>query len=62
VNINTASPKELEVLPGIGAGLALRIVEHRERYGKFRRPEHILMVRGLSDRRFREMRPMIVAE
>lgn len=59
ININTASPGELEKLPGIGRGLAARIIAHREQYGRFRRAEHILMVRGIGDRRFRKMSPFI---
>src|SRR5205809_5885912 len=35
ININTASARELEALPGIGEGLAARIVEHRQKYGAF---------------------------
>jgi competence ComEA-like helix-hairpin-helix protein len=62
VNINTASAAELEKLPGIGRGLAQRIVEHREKWGAFRRPEHLLMVRGLSDKRFRALRDLITTE
>jgi len=62
ININTASVRELEKLPGIGVGLAERIVTHREQYGPFRRAEHLMLVRGISDRRFRELRPMIIAE
>src|SRR5437899_7571417 len=61
-NINTASVKELEKLPGIGKGLAERIVEHREKYGPFRRPEHLIMVRGISDKRFRALRDSIAVE
>src|SRR2546423_1270520 len=61
-NINTASVKELENLPGIGKGLAERIVEHREKYGPFRRPEHLIMVRGISDKRFRALRALITVE
>jgi len=33
ININTAAAKELETLPGIGKGLAQRIIEHRQKYG-----------------------------
>src|SRR6266446_7125008 len=62
ININTASAKELETLPGIGKGLAERIIEHRERYGPFRRPEHLIIVRGISDRRFRALRNLITVE
>lgn len=62
ININTASAKELEALPAIGKGLATRIVEHRERYGPFRRAEHLIIVRGISDARFRALRDLITVE
>lgn len=62
VNINAASTAELEKLPGVGRGLAARIVAHRAEYGPFRRPEHLMMVRGISDRRFRAMRALITTE
>jgi competence ComEA-like helix-hairpin-helix protein len=59
ININTAPARELEQLPGIGKGLAARIIEHREKWGAFRRPEHLIAVRGISDRRFRALRDSI---
>jgi len=62
ININTASANELETLPGIGRGLAARIIEHREKHGSFRRPEHLIIVRGISDRRFRALRDFVTVE
>lgn len=62
LNLNTATTEELEKLPGIGKVLAARIVAHREQYGGFRRAEHLIMVRGLSERRFREIRDLISVE
>jgi competence ComEA-like helix-hairpin-helix protein len=62
VSINEASREELERLPGIGPALAARIVEHRERFGRFRRAEHLLLVRGISERRFLQLRPHVTAE
>jgi competence protein ComEA len=62
ININEASREELERLPGIGPALAVRIVEHRERHGRFRRAEHLLLVRGISERRFRQLRPRVTSE
>ena len=62
ININTASIKELEKLPGIGRGLAARIIAHRSEFGRFRRPEHVMMVRGISARRFLAMRALIAVE
>jgi competence ComEA-like helix-hairpin-helix protein len=62
ININTASQPELERLPGVGQGIAERIVAHREQFGRFRRAEHLMMVRGISERKFRELRAMIAVE
>ena len=62
VSLNHSSRAELEKLPGIGPALAARIVEHRERYGRFRRAEHLLMVRGISERLFRQLRPYIILD
>lgn len=62
VNINTASISDLEKLPGVGKVLAERIVEHRENYGPFRRAEHLLMVRGISDRKFRAIQQMLTVD
>ena len=62
VNINRATREELERLPGVGPALAARVVEHRERFGPFRRAEHLMAVRGFSERRFLELRPYISAE
>ncbi|HYG10072.1 MAG TPA: ComEA family DNA-binding protein [Pyrinomonadaceae bacterium] len=62
ININTASREELERLPGIGEGLATRIVEHRERHGAFRRVEHLIIVRGISERRFAALRDFVTVD
>ena len=62
LNINTASANELETLPGIGTSLAERIVEHRDKFGPFRRPEQLIIVRGISDKRFRALRDLITVE
>jgi len=49
-------------LPGIGKGLAERIIDHREKFGPFRRPEHLIIVRGISDKRFRALQDLITVE
>lgn len=59
ININTASPDELEALPGIGRVIAERIVTHRSQHGPFRRVEHVMLVRGISERKFLEIQPLI---
>lgn len=62
VNINTADVSELEKLPYIGAKTAQNIIEHRDKFGRFRRPELLILVRGVGDRRFRSIRHLIKVE
>jgi len=62
ININTAPASELELLPGIGKALAARIIEQREKYGPFRRVEHLIIVRGISDKRFHALREFITVD
>lgn len=59
ININTASLEELQKIPNIGEKLAAQIVEHRERYGPFRRSEDLMLIPGISDARFRKIRDMV---
>lgn len=62
VNINIATVQELEKLPNIGAKTAEKIISFRERFGNFRRVENIMLVEGISDKKFRNMRHLIKAE
>lgn len=62
LNVNIESVDKLEKLPGVGAKTAREIVNHRETFGRFRKPEHLMLVRGISDARFRKMRSLIKVE
>jgi competence ComEA-like helix-hairpin-helix protein len=62
LNINKASAEQLEKLPNIGEKLAQRIIEYREKYGGFRKIEHLMLVPGISESRFRQMRDLIKVE
>lgn len=59
IEINSASVTELERLPGVGSGLAARIVAHRAQFGPFRRVEHLMMVRGISEKKFQVLQRYI---
>ena len=59
ININTADLDSLQALPGIGQQLAAKIIEHRLRYGPFRKREHLLTVDGISERRYRDVEKLI---
>lgn len=59
VNINTATLAQLKELPGIGKAIAGRIIRHREKHGRFRKVEELLVIRGISRRRFEELRLLV---
>lgn len=59
INLNTASAAQLERLPGLGPGLARRILEHRHKHGPFKRPQDLIIVRGFSAKRFRQLAPWL---
>jgi len=62
ININTASADDLERLPHIGRKTADAIVEFRAENGPFRRVEHLMLIRGVSEKRFLELRPLLRTE
>jgi competence protein ComEA len=62
ININTASESELASLPFIGPQLASDIVEFRTQHGPFRRVEHLMLIQGISEKRFRTIKHLIKAE
>lgn len=56
VNLNTATEEELDRrLKGIGEVTARKIVEYRERMGPFRKPEEVIVVDGMSERKYRQI-------
>ena len=59
ININTASAKELTMLPGIGLTYAERIVEHRLKYGPFLKIEELTNIKGISEKRFEAIKDYI---
>lgn len=59
ININTASVVELQTLPGIGPKLAERVIAHRQKHGAFKRPQDIIIVRGFSANRYRQIAHLI---
>jgi comEA protein len=62
ININTASKEELIRLPNIGPKTADKIIEYRNRHGKFLTIEDIKQIKGIGDKRFQALRDFIVVE
>jgi competence protein ComEA len=59
VNLNTATVEQLDALPGIGAAMAARIVEYRQKNGAFKKVEDLMNVRGIGEKNFLKLKPLI---
>ena len=59
VEINRAGIRELSELPGISDPIAREIARERARRGGFRRPEDLLAVRGIKEKRLKKILPFI---
>ena len=59
ININTARPEQLQMLPGVGAALASRIIEYRKENGPFRNLDDLQDVDGLTAKRFAKIKGLI---
>ncbi|MBC7795234.1 MAG: helix-hairpin-helix domain-containing protein [Pyrinomonadaceae bacterium] len=59
IDLNLVSQKQLETLPGIGAEMARRVIEYREQNKGFRRTEELLLIRGISEKKFLVLRSLV---
>jgi competence protein ComEA len=61
VDINTADAEILATIPGIGGGLAQRIVAFRQQNGPFASVDELLDVSGITEHRLDALIPYVVA-
>jgi competence protein ComEA len=59
INLNSATPAELEMLPGIGPTLAEAIIAERERRGGFRSVNELRDVRGIGEKRYADLKDKV---
>jgi competence protein ComEA len=60
VNLNTATPDQLETLPGVGETRAQQIIQSRTSDGPFTQVEDLVLRNLVPDSVFQEIAPMIV--
>ena len=61
VDLNSASPEQLDALPGVGPATAKAIVEYRTRHGRFRTVDDLLSVPGIGPAKLATLKPLVRA-
>jgi len=60
VNLNTATSEQLQTLPGIGPAIAKAIIDYRGKAGKFAKPEELINVKGIGDKKFQKIKDRLI--
>lgn len=61
INLNTASEKELELLPGIGPAVAQKLVAYRAKH-KFGDTTHVMRIKGIGRKTYDRIKPFLAVE
>lgn len=59
LDVNRATLEDFERLPGIGPGLAKLLLAHRAQHGPFLRVEDLRAVKGIGQKRFERLAPLV---
>jgi competence protein ComEA len=59
LDLNAATPIQLETLPGVGEVLAGRIAEFRQTHAGFRSVDQLRQVTGIGEKKFAELRDKV---
>lgn len=59
LDLNSAIAEELESLPGIGPGLAGRIIEYRENNSGFNSIDELLLISGIGDKTYNKIKNFV---
>src|SRR5262245_12482118 len=59
LDLNRATDKDFDALPGIGPQLAERIVGYRQLVGAFHSPDELQEVKGIGKKKFERIRPLV---
>ena len=62
VNINKASSSEIQKIPGIGPVLAQRVIDFRNKNGKFEIIDDLMDVKGIGSKKLEKIRAWILIE
>ena len=60
VNLNAATTADLQKLPGVGAAMAERILEYRQKSGGFKKIEELMNVKGIGEKNFLKLKSLVI--
>ena len=61
INLNTATIDQLTTLPGVGRKTAELIIEYRTKTGGFKKIEELMNVKGIGEKTFLKLKPLVSA-
>jgi competence protein ComEA len=59
LDLNRATDRDLDALPGVGPKLAERIMEYRQSVGTFHSLDELRAVKGIGRKKFEQIRPLV---
>jgi competence protein ComEA len=59
VNLNSATQSQLEELPGVGPVLAQRMLEYRQKKGRFSSVRQLMEVEGIGDKKYDSLKDLV---
>ena len=59
LDLNTATVADLDALPGVGPSRAQAIVDYRSQHGAFKSVDELRNVKGIGDKTFAELKPLL---
>ncbi len=62
LNINTATATQLQTLPKIGPQTAHKIIQYREKHGRFASIDALGNVKGIGEKTLAQLKPFITVE
>ncbi len=62
LDLNSATPDQLQTLPGIGAAMAQKIADYRSIHGPFQSVEDLQVVPGFGKRKLDQVRPWLIVQ
>jgi competence protein ComEA len=60
VSLSSATPEQLDALPGVGPATAAKIVAYRQQHGAFRSVDELDAISGIGPARIADLRGLVV--